>query len=539
MFAFRFALTAGYVSNQPPQGSIPNSAVAGSNVLFTGIGLCRSYRGDSSVAGNGGDAMWLVGTEIGGVRGTGSVILYRNAKWHIGSGTGFVGSTTYSLTADLAIDHASYTGPAGLSAPGTVTIAESATVSPKMQGSYSVKLTRVRSSTGAEGNASEASNVLSVMQKKVTVTFPATADGQDKWGIYCTRRGFGATGPWYWLRDVASGGASTDIDWYDGDLVDRFAPFDNDPPLDGTHCFSLGSIMNVAGVLGNGVSPSKPGKPEAFPPDTVVFLNPNETILAVTGRASDGWQYIICRNSLHAAIITGSSINPIIMRPIWTDTGFASMKSFCLVESELYGYTGKRGAVRTRQQSEPDTSFAFPVLPTMEGWTSSGVAVGYSAEHDMVVYGHGSELIAYNRTTEQWSTPLTFSGSVQSMVTKAGVLYISSANALYTFDTGSGSSWSIRPVWTDGGVGPFPKTIRRMMVSANYAVDIALLTNLSTSAAFTDTTSDATSGDHHTNWYKLNVRRAKTLTVSISGSGSAQTVYDVFVDGLATGAHKN
>jgi hypothetical protein len=543
-FRIRFGFSAGFVPNQSPDGPIPGSVIAGSNVLFTGMNLFSSFKGMGGSAGGGAAVMWLVGSETGGWRGaTGSLIKYRGGSyWYIGPGATLVrgAATTYSGSADLAIASGSYNGPAGLSAPDAPVLASAVAANGKLEGTYSIKVTRVRSTTGAEGNASEASNVEifnATDGKWADITFPATADGQDKWGLYCTRRGFGATGPWYWYKDIAIG-STADQTWYDGDLKEIFAPFEYDLPPDGTHCFALGSVMNVAGISGNGIAPSIAGKPEAFPADTWVYLNPNEEIIGVTGRGTDGWQYIICRNSLHAAILTGSSINPLISRPIWTDTGFASAKGCCLVETEMWGVTGQGAFVRTRQQGEPDSSFAMPVESYIKGWTAANVAVGYSPADDLVVFGHGTEMLAYNRKTAQWSTPLSAGFTIASMIAANGTLYVSDGTNLYAFGGGSGTSWSATSAFSDGGEPMTAKTARYFQVTADHAVDWALHADLSTATVTSDTTTDATSGDHVTATYKLNARRKVNFAVTFSGTGQGQSVYGAVLDCLVHENHR-
>lgn len=517
-------------------------------MLFNSLGQMETWTGMSS-AGNLGEAtLMLVGTVAGGMT-TGSIIQYRGGSlWYIGTGTLMYNNATYSgVPATLTLRPGGIGGTpvtAGLPAPSAPTIA--ATGSGKNEGSYSIKITYVRRTTGAEGNASPASNVLVPVRQQIRLTTPATSNGADAIGIYGSRRGFGATGPWYFVKETTTFSGTHDFEYYDGDLGDTLAPIDYDdaeavsPATEG-FCFALGNVMCYTGGFGPGsISPSIPGKPEAFPPDFTVFLNPNETIVGVKGRATDGWQYILCRNSTHAAILTPSRIAPILPRAIWTEVGFPSAKAACIVHGALYGYTLQRGVVRTTSFSEPDSSFAIPVERDINSWTASTVGCGYSPADDAVVfYGTASGTnyaLAYFRKFNKWSTPLELpAGTLGGSVTIAGQLYITIGSNLRIFNAGTGpGNWSARTAFRDAGAPWLEKTIYRTEHATSGSMNIVLMKNMDTGSS--TALAAPSSSDVHTVGTKLNVRDCRSYAVKFSGSAAAK-VYESVVWGNISEDH--
>lgn len=535
-----FAWDRGYCPNQTPIEAIANSIYRGSNVLFRGARLAESFKGMGSGAGaNTGQATMMNVANLPAGLATGDVVLLRTPTWFIGSGTVRIGGVSIgtansTLQLNLGGTSAGTVYSAGLSAPAAPTIAAAGLTGKKNQGSYSVRVTLVRSTTRAESNASPVSNVVSVRRDAITVTAPTPSNGADRWAIYASRRGFGSTGPWYFLGEYSSFTTQT-VEWYDGDLTDTLSPIDFDPASSypGTHCFALGNVMVIAGYEVAGLVPSIPGHYEAFPPDSVSFLNPHEPIVGVRGRATDGWQYIACANSLHAAILTPSGEFPIVPRAIWTDVGFQNPDAFCLVESELWGFSGARGAVRTRQQGEPDTTFAYDVQSDFSSFDPAATVVGYDPANDLVVYASGTTALAFNRATSQWSTPLDLPASVDAAVTIAGNLKLSIGGQLYTFNSGSGTTWSLTPAFKNAGAPGFNKTITRVLLSTNCDATAYMLANLDgTNGASMSVASPTGTYGGHGAWNKLNFKNAKTYSVRATGTGAGDSIYEIIVDGV-------
>src|SRR5260221_285012 len=136
---------------------------------------------------------------------SGSIFTYiGRSLWFIGDGPVLVNGANLtdlpSLTTSLRFklyESGGYNGivyEAGLTVPATPTAA-AGSAGTKLNGTYSVRLTAVRSSTGAESNASITSATVSLSNQKMAVTFPAAVgNGHDKWGVYVTRTDFGSTG---------------------------------------------------------------------------------------------------------------------------------------------------------------------------------------------------------------------------------------------------------------------------------------------------------------------------------------------------------
>jgi hypothetical protein len=199
----------------------------------------------------------------------------------------------------------------------------------------------------------------------------------------------------------------------------------------------------------------------------------------------------------------------------------------------LWGFSGQRGAVRTRQQGEPDTTFAYDVQSDMASWTPSAVVVGYDPANDLVVFAHSTTALAFNRATGQWSCPLDLPAAVDAAVTVAGNLKLSISGQLYTFNSGSGTTWSITPAFKDGGAAGFAKTLTRILISTNCDATAYTLSNLDGTHGSTITiaTPSGTYGGHGS-WTRLNVKFAKTYSVKCTGTGTTDSVYQIVVDGI-------
>jgi len=396
-----------------------------------------------------------VGSGYGGLTGGGTIIRFFNAEFFAGSGNAYIDGGLIGSTANqLMVRIGGVVHPVGLSAPGAPVIAASATAG-KNNGSYSILLTAIRTATGAESSRGAVSNAVSVKNKKIQInSLPAAPVGADMFGVYVSLRGFSTTGPWYHLVDIPVGQALPfALDWFDGE-VGRKAPLDYDPPPPCTHCFSIDNVVVAAGCYGGyGLSPSVPGKPEAFPPDTVVFLSPGEAITNCQGSGFDGRVFIACANSFHECVRTGESVAPIMARPIWPSTGFVGHSSWCVVEDTVYGMSGSRGAVRTRGDEVPDSTYAQDVQTFFSdnGFTSQTAVVGFDPHTDAVIHAAGTLAVPFNRSQGNWSTPITLPSAVVTRVTVNGHLLLADgAGNLYQFENGAGGQYYVVPAMTDG-----------------------------------------------------------------------------------------
>lgn len=144
----------------------------------------------------------------------------------VGSGHAYLTGVTLSTAASttpqlLTLRSGSYTSilPAyqfGLSTPDAPEVGIAAFASgpqvtdqgaltAKLKGTYSIRITKIRSTTGAESNASLTSAVVTFSSAggSMRITFPSIgSNGADRFGIYGTLAGFGAIGPQYFYIEV-------------------------------------------------------------------------------------------------------------------------------------------------------------------------------------------------------------------------------------------------------------------------------------------------------------------------------------------------
>lgn len=511
---------------QPSLGGVPNSIIDGRNLWVDGNGKLRSAKGMASFGSSGSaNPLMNVGSGYGGLTGNGTIIQYINTYWFAGSGTATVnGSSIGSTSNQLMLVVGGSAVAAGLAAPGAPVISVAATTG-KNEGSYSILLTAVRQTTGAESSRGAVSNVVSATQKKIRIdTFPSPPTGTTHWGVYCSKHGFGATGPWYWLRDIPVGtAAGYELDWYDGDLS-RVAPLDYDPPPPCTHVFAIDNIMVAAGCEGGyGLAPSVPGKPEAFPPDTYTYLSRGEAITACKGSGFDGRVFVACANSFHEVVRSGSTVAPIIPRPMWPATGFTGPSSWCVVEGAIFGLTAGRGAVRGMGE-EIDTSFANDVQDffSRNGFTSANTTVGFDPKNNAIIFMSGSLAVPYMRSKGVWSTPITIPGAT-TCVTVGERLLVANGATLYEFEGGSGGTFYAVPAFSDGGKPEYMKTVVGMRGASDVSMQLDLLTDLD----LTTSRATKTSAPNHGRWHRLNTRKAESFTVKASGTGADKTIHEI------------
>lgn len=191
------------------------------NLLIDGDGKLKSFKGVTALSGLGTSVMFSFGAgtaglaKSGGNDGKGSVFAGPGlAACYIGIGDVVVDRVSLSTAASTTpalrlLRSSSYTsggsanGPFtwGLPAPIAGVLATGAAGS--ITGAVSIKHTWVRNATGAESNASVASNSITFAATKASYSITETApNGADRVRVYPTPRGFGLTGPNYYYTEL-------------------------------------------------------------------------------------------------------------------------------------------------------------------------------------------------------------------------------------------------------------------------------------------------------------------------------------------------
>ena len=130
-------------------------------------------------------------------------------------------------------------------------------------GTYSVRITPARTTTGGYNNPSPKTEVaITVVNDRIQITFPAmdTASGQDAWDVYVSlfTTGGGIEGPWYFYKtvttaDVSSAGGNYVIEYNDAEVSgSRLLTFDNDPPPDACFVATLQGLPILLSCNGRG-----------------------------------------------------------------------------------------------------------------------------------------------------------------------------------------------------------------------------------------------------------------------------------------------
>lgn len=492
----RHIIERGYFSATNPVLQPPGTLARGSKNLLRLSNGIKAWKGTSIVGGGLIGSRFMANLPNGSYAGLGDktnagigsiVGLIANAFAYIGTGplylTGVSRSTSASTALQIILYRAglytgSNTGPytAGLSQMTAPVVAEHSTnTSTVNSGTTSARVWFVRSTTGGRGRASEPSATIVVSGKTLRLTIDsadlttASSNGYDRIGIGLPQWGFGFSGPHYEFSEIAISSLtnvdgvanSVEIEYSSGDLIGKpLAPIDDFPPPAGVFAVAIEDVVAVIGCYGDstsGVSATSPGTAiavslpvfiESFPPDNLLFLP--EAPVGVLSRAADGFSFIGCKNSMHALLYTGGS-PALSLRTIWPNTGIQAAHNMCLGEGgRLYALTAKRGFVRIGEEGEPETKWAEPVADIISGWTLANAITAWDNDHQCVIAAHGSELLAYNVQTGDWSTPLDATGLITGTfcagVTQDGAALLSTNNGvadigLNTFNGGSGRTW--------------------------------------------------------------------------------------------------
>ncbi|HXG85345.1 MAG TPA: hypothetical protein VNI84_15090, partial [Pyrinomonadaceae bacterium] len=407
------------------------------NVIMTGFDKPNAYKGTELLSGkNGARVMMPVGESYGGIGAYGdksalgsmtrmfAVLFYSGsgAVFYDGLPLGDPGATSVLQLRVLENGVWSAAYNAGLAAPSSAVIAARDTLGAGMtgrnkNGTYSVRITKIRSATGTHSNASETSNLVVVSEvdgkgKSIRVTFPPIGtNGADAWGLYVSPKNFGSTGPHFLLREILESELTTidnvprsfEIEWTDGDLVgSTLAPIEsNEPPtcvfngalgdaffLDG--CYGDIEKGVSAGAPGSTIVMSLPGRPEEFPADSLLFPPEPPTALI---RGGEGFYYRFGKNSMGVVSYTGGT-PPLNFQLYWATVGITYPHNACVAEGgRLYAKTGARGICRIVGGGEIDASFANDVIDEFGDWLDEDTVLGWD-EH--------SQNVCFMNNTDVW-----------------------------------------------------------------------------------------------------------------------------------------
>ena len=216
-FSDQIRMDRGFFPSVPlhVQAAVGDGAIAGENVVFSRYSEMRSWCGFSPYNSLGSKLLHNAGGKIAG-NSTGNVWKqHGNAVFFIGTGDTFYEDFTAKIgvsTSQLQLYVNGQTYQAGLPKPSApeVSISTDALGQPnsgQVSGEISAQLTRIRTVTGAESESSDTSNIINPTSGRVRVAFPAslTEQGQDEWGLYLSRHGFGGVGPHYLYRQIPEG----------------------------------------------------------------------------------------------------------------------------------------------------------------------------------------------------------------------------------------------------------------------------------------------------------------------------------------------
>lgn len=505
--------------------------------------------------------------------GVGNIIgLIARALGIIGAGPVYLNGVSRSMSASTALQLLLYisgsysnvspsSGPftAGLNPPTAPTLAVTPTASTIMAGTYSAVITFVRSATGGRSRRSTPSAVVvnAGFTMRLTVsgadlTYAASV-GADRIGIFVTAAGFGATGPFYELEEIAISSLTTvdtvansvALEWADGSLVGKdLAPILDFPPPAAPFAAGLEDVIAVIGAYGDtvaGVSATSPGtvvatsEPvfiESFPADSLLFLPaPPKGVL---GRAADGFVFVAGEGYVAALLYTGGK-NPLSLRVIWPTTGIASANGFFLGEGgRLYAVSGKRGLVRIDEKGDPDTSFARDVSDDTALWTMANVVGGFDADHGRDVFGHAQTLLLFNPQTEKWDTPIDLStkitGNLCAMTPVSGGLLMAANDGatirLYNFNGGTGMTYQVFSEihLSQAEMDNLMKVELAVRSDTTNDITVKIFTNGDSVTAKDTRTITPTNGRQHLPSQKPNVRNAKSHQLFLSqscGTGDA------------------
>jgi hypothetical protein len=575
------------VSSTSLAAARPNTMAPGSNnILLVGAGKAVAHSGIAIISAVGSRAMFQIpdggyaGLGDGVTAGIGTVLgIIAKAIGFIGQGNLVTNGVSRVVSASTALQILLYksgsysgagTGPytAGLSQPTAPTIAQHSTnTSTTNSGTASAVIWFVRSATGGRSRKSAPSNVLVVDGKTVRLTVDASdlttasALGYDRIGVGVTQWGFGATGPEYAINSnggeyaisslttVDGTANSLELQWSSAGLVgNMLAPVDDYPPPAAVFGAGLEDTLAMIGAYGDvtsGVTAATPGTVvavslpvfiESFPPDNLLFLP--EAPTGVLPRASDGFAFVGCKNSMHALTYTGGS-PALSLQTVWATTGVAHQGAMFLGEAgRLYIHSyGKRGLIRIGAKGEPETAWASDVADEVSTWNPADVYGGWDNDFQLAVFCHGRTILCFNTQLERWCAPITITGAITTdevicgTVTVGGTLYIATRNTatpatalkLWTLHGGSGTTYEIYTQWEVSEAQADEVFQLDMMLRADSTLtDVTtkiFMNGDRTTAKATKTFTLTSTGLQHLTW-RPNVRGAKSRCLYFSHKSS-------------------
>ena len=452
------------------------------NVFLTSASSQRVFRGFATTGLTGGRSMFNVAggfaslNDVGMTQGVGSIFNYINESlFWIGSGevyyngsvltdttpTNFIATSALQLSPKGSGYAYTERFVAGLAQPDApVALARTPGLTdPRglMTGVYSFKIARVRSITGGRSIASLTSAIVTCSEQAVRLTFPALdTNGQDRWAIFGTKKGFGGTGVHYLIEEVADASLTTIdgvprsylVNYEDSDLLPITAYIDDYPPQAGTFAARLENYVLIFGSADNIIQCSLRNFPESYHPEHIGFLPKTPTALLPDPQGS--FLYVSTDSSVHAVSVIPGTDNPLMIQTVWSDIGVANNHNWCSVEGVLFAFTSKMGAVTMGADGRPNSQFADPVSKAMREWSPSDVVVLHCPHLNSVLYCKGREIYAFNLQIMKWSAPAIIEDSV---AIKSGVvvdrkLKVTRSATLYDFDAGSSAvTYSLYTPW--------------------------------------------------------------------------------------------
>ena len=504
-FNDQIAFTDGYDAREPelrPNNAPSNILGYGSeNLFYQGLlGHLEAFKGLTATNPvTGGRTMFNFSdgyTSIndydpggGNILGLGSVFIsYGKTMWGVGAGKVFFNGADLSFTLSSTLSFRKlasgvYTGTtysAGEAQPSAPIVAArtasfGAGLTGLLNGTYSVRITRIRSTSGAESIGSLPSAIISVTNGTIRITFPSLdSNGQDKWGIYVTQAGFGAIGPYFLWKEISDSDLSTidsvarsyETEWADGGVLPILVPTDNFQPPACTHAVQIEDITNAIGAYGdsvsgisstapgNAIAPSLPGFPEAYPPDQLLFLP--ESPVHVLQRPADRYAFILMKNAVGALVYTGGTPG-VSLEILWENIGCVAPHQAVNINGRLHAYAGGK-LVRMGVGGEPE-EFGDEIMRHVRGFTPANVVTGFDSTLKTFCVMHGSTIYPFHVPTEKWGAPMDITafatGNAQSCVTVNNGLKLTVKNGttfnLYDFNLGGGSTWKAWSNWRDAG----------------------------------------------------------------------------------------
>jgi hypothetical protein len=475
------------------------------NILITGQNKPTAFKG---VAVQGGKVGARIMTQAGesyaglgrfadGANPKGSVVRVMAGLFFAGTGRLMYDGSDMSVDASSILQlrllaSGVFTGStyqAGLSQPSAPTIATRTSLGGGMSGklkagTYTVKIYKIRSATGARSLASPASNFATAVEsnnigQSLRVTFPSIgSNGEDRWGICVTPRNFGSTGPYFLYKEVAESALSTidsvarsyEIEWADGDLEGQpLAPNQSYAPPSCIFAGAIGNSVFVDGCYGDtvsGTSASAPGtviacslplRPEEFPLDWLAFPPDAPTALL---RGGDGYYYRMGKNSVGVISYIGGTGDapPIAYQLMWGTTGCSYPHNAVVAEGgRLYIKSGTKGLVRIGDDGQPESLWASAFIDDVESWLDEDTVLGWDENYGNVCIMNNLTVIPYNTRLEKCGSPIDLTGLVTGKilgaVTHVGALYIAcldtpnSTVKIYKFNSGTGSVVQMYSDW--------------------------------------------------------------------------------------------